>query len=175
MRSTNNLSWFFLVSIKCWFQCVNLNLEVRKVQIILLFQSLLLCAASRTVACQAPLSKGFFRQEYWSGLPFPPPWDHPDPGITPGLFCLQHCRQIIYHCATWEEVQFIQPRDTSGQGRCSWLILKTHRKLWLLQQIQTEKVEDGGKKKTRAWKFPPHWASHGPCALAPRVPTKCNG
>ena len=49
------------------------------------------------------LSKGFFRQEYWSGLPFPPPWDHPDPGITPGLFCLQHCRQIIYHCATWEE------------------------------------------------------------------------
>ena len=107
VRSTNNLSWFFLVSIKCWFQCVSLNLKVRKVQIILLFQRLLLCAASRTVACQAPLSKGFFRQEYWSGLPFPPPWDHPDPGITPGLFCLQHCRQIIYHCATWEEVQFI--------------------------------------------------------------------
>ena len=26
-----------------------------------------------TVACQAPLSMGFFRQEYWSGLPFPPP------------------------------------------------------------------------------------------------------
>ena len=107
MRSTNNLSWFFLVSIKCWFQCVSLNLEVREVQIILLFQRLLLCAASRTVACQAPLSSGFFRQEYWSGLPFPPPWDHPDPGIKPGLFCLQHCRQIIYHCATWEAVQFI--------------------------------------------------------------------
>ena len=86
VRSTNNLSWFFLVSIKCWFQCVSLNLQVRKVQIILLFQRLLLCAASRTVACQAPLSKGFFRQEYWSGLPFPLPWDHPDPGITPGLF-----------------------------------------------------------------------------------------
>ena len=34
-----------------------------------------------TVACQAPLSMGFFRQEYWSGLPFPSPGDLPDPGI----------------------------------------------------------------------------------------------
>ena len=34
-----------------------------------------------TVACQAPLSTGFSRQEYWSGLPFPSPGDLPDPGI----------------------------------------------------------------------------------------------
>ena len=34
-----------------------------------------------TVACQAPLSMGFSRQEYWGGLPFPPPGDLPDPGI----------------------------------------------------------------------------------------------
>ena len=34
-----------------------------------------------TVAHQAPLSMGFPRQEYWSGLPFPPPGDLPDPGI----------------------------------------------------------------------------------------------
>ena len=34
-----------------------------------------------TVAHQAPLSMGFSRQEYWSGLPFPPPGDIPDPGI----------------------------------------------------------------------------------------------
>ena len=33
------------------------------------------------VACQAPLSMGFSRQEYWSGLPFPSPEDLPDPGI----------------------------------------------------------------------------------------------
>ena len=37
-----------------------------------------------TVACQASLSMGFSRQEYWSGLPFPPPGDLPDPGIEPG-------------------------------------------------------------------------------------------
>ena len=37
-----------------------------------------------TVARQAPLSMGFLRQEYWSGLPFPSPGDLPDPGIEPG-------------------------------------------------------------------------------------------
>ena len=36
-----------------------------------------------TVAHQAPLSMGFSRQEYWSGLPFLPPRDLPDPGIKP--------------------------------------------------------------------------------------------
>ena len=36
-----------------------------------------------TVALQAPLSMGFSRQESWSGLPFPPPGDLPDPGTEP--------------------------------------------------------------------------------------------
>ena len=35
------------------------------------------------VAYQAPLSMGIFSQEYWSGLPFPPPEDLPNPGIKP--------------------------------------------------------------------------------------------
>ena len=39
---------------------------------------------SWTVACQAPLSMEFSRQEYWSRLLFPPPGDLPDPGIEPG-------------------------------------------------------------------------------------------
>ena len=38
---------------------------------------------------QAPLSKGFLRQEYWSGLPFSPPGDLPNPGIEPGSPILQ--------------------------------------------------------------------------------------
>ena len=36
-----------------------------------------------TVAYQASLSMGFSQQEYWSGLPFPPPGDLPIPGIKP--------------------------------------------------------------------------------------------
>ena len=42
-----------------------------------------------TVAHQAPLSMGFSRQEYWSGLPFPSSRDLPDPGIKPGSPTLQ--------------------------------------------------------------------------------------
>ena len=40
-------------------------------------------AAPWTAACQAPLSMEFPRQEYWSGLPFPPPGDLPDSGVEP--------------------------------------------------------------------------------------------
>ena len=40
---------------------------------------------------------GFSRQEYWSGLPFPPPWDLPHLGIEP---CIGW--QILYHCTIWE-------------------------------------------------------------------------
>ena len=42
-----------------------------------------------TVAHQAPMSMGFSRQEYWSGLPCPPPGDLPHPGIERGSPALQ--------------------------------------------------------------------------------------
>ena len=42
-----------------------------------------------TAACQASLSMKFFRQEYWSGLPFPSPGNLPDPGIEPRSPALQ--------------------------------------------------------------------------------------
>ena len=37
----------------------------------------------RDCSCQVPLSMEFSRHEHWSGLPFPTPGDHPDPGIDP--------------------------------------------------------------------------------------------
>ena len=43
-----------------------------------------------TVVHQAPLSMGFSGQEYWSGLPCPPPGDRPHPGTEPSLLCLLH-------------------------------------------------------------------------------------
>ena len=46
-------------------------------------------ASSWTVACQAPLSMAFFRQEYWSGLPFPSPGDLPNSVIEPVSPALQ--------------------------------------------------------------------------------------
>ena len=47
------------------------------------FSRVQLFATLWTAACQAPLSMGLSRQEYWSGLPFSPPGDLPDPGIEP--------------------------------------------------------------------------------------------
>ena len=52
-----------------------------------------------TVACQAPLSVEFSRQEYWSGLPCSPPGDL----LNPHFLCLLHWQgAVLYHCATWE-------------------------------------------------------------------------
>ena len=48
-----------------------------------------LFATPWTIAHQAPLSMGFSRQEFWSGLPFPSPGDLPNPGIEPRSPALQ--------------------------------------------------------------------------------------
>ena len=56
------------------------------------------------VSCQAPLSMGFFRQEYWSGSLFPSPGDLPHPGIDPGLL---PCRWILTAGATREALKHI--------------------------------------------------------------------
>ena len=47
------------------------------------FTSVGLCATLWTVACQSSLSMGFSRQEYWTGLPCPPPGNLPDLGTEP--------------------------------------------------------------------------------------------
>ena len=62
------------------------------------------------LACQAPLSMGFSKQEYWSGLPFLSPENLPNPGIEPGLL---HCRQTLYHLSHQRKMPVqIAVRDT---------------------------------------------------------------
>ena len=68
-------------SVLLWKQIVTENFGARSCPT--------LCDPQRTVAYQAPLSMGFSRQEYWSGLLFPAPGDLPDPGIKPGSPALQ--------------------------------------------------------------------------------------
>ena len=58
--------------------CMEKKVKVKSLSRVQLF------ATPWTVAYQAPLSMGFSRQLYWSGLPFPSPGDLPDPGIEPG-------------------------------------------------------------------------------------------
>jgi len=56
-----------------------------------------------TVACQAPLSMRFPRQEYWSVLPCPSPGDRPDPGIEPmSLESPALAGRLFTTSATWE-------------------------------------------------------------------------
>ena len=62
-----------------------------------------LFATPWTVALQAPLSMGFSRQEYWSGLPFPSPGDLSNPGIEPvSLLSPALSGEFFTTCATWE-------------------------------------------------------------------------
>ena len=51
---------------------------------------------SRTVAFQAPLSVGFYRQEYWSGFPCLPPGDLTDLGIEPE-YLMSPALPVLYH------------------------------------------------------------------------------
>ena len=61
-----------------------------------------------TVACQAPLSVGFSRQEYWSGLPCPLPGDLPNPGIEPAsLMSPALTGEFFTTSATWEAPSII--------------------------------------------------------------------
>ena len=60
------------------------------------FSGVQLFAALWTRACQTPLPTGFSRQEYWRGLPCPPPEDLLNPGIKPEPLVSPACRQILY-------------------------------------------------------------------------------
>ena len=64
---------------------------------------LILCYPMDCVARQAPLSMGFPRQEYWSGLPCPPPGDLPNPGIKcTSLMSPALAGGFFITSATWE-------------------------------------------------------------------------
>ena len=59
-----------------------------------------------TVACQALLSMGFSKQEYWSGFPFSPPEDLPNAGIKPvSLMSPALAGEFFTTSATWEDLK----------------------------------------------------------------------
>ena len=89
-----------------------------------------------TVAHQAPLSMGFSRQEYWSGLPFPSPGDLPNPGIEPRSPTLQADNFNLY--ATREALKY---KNTVSQ--------KTpYRDTELQIQVLTSKISKRGKESS---------------------------
>ena len=111
----------------------------------------ILCATLWIVACQVPLSLGFSRQEYWSGLPCPSPGDLPNPGILPMSLMsptLAHGCFII--SSTWEALPssiwfssvakscltLCNPMDWSMPG------FPVHHQLLELAQTHVHRVSD---------------------------------
>ena len=65
-----------------------------------------LCDPVNTVACKAPLSMGFSKQEYQTGLPCPPLGDLPDPGIEPSsLMSPELAGGFFTTSTTWEALE----------------------------------------------------------------------
>ena len=79
-----SLKWVFCRSVGVWEGCAVLS-RFSCVQLFVIAWTIAvqLFVIAWTIALQAPLSMGFPRQEYWRGLPFPPPGDLPSPGIEP--------------------------------------------------------------------------------------------
>ena len=71
-----------------------------------------------TVSHQVPLSMGFSRQEYWSGLPLPTPGDLPDPGIKPtSLVSPALAGSVFAISSTWEDSQIYRREGNTGGKR----------------------------------------------------------
>ena len=85
------------------------------------------------VAHQAPLSMEFSRQEYWSGLPFPPPRDLPDPGIK---LCLLRSPTLASGFFTASVTREAQER------------LHIHAKLPLLLERQPLREAEGATQRS---------------------------
>ena len=103
-----------------------------------------------TIACQAPLSIGFSRQEYCSGLPFPSPGDLPNKGIKPRTPALQ---QILY----W--LSYKGSHDKWWQGSIYLVIFITIGKylIYLLFCLMYESLHwNISSLKTEALSYSPH-------------------
>ena len=123
-----------------------------------------------TAAYQAPLSMGFSRQEYWSGLPFPSPGDLSNPGIEPGSLALQadallsEPRGKSLNILSISIPLAISPAPFLGVLRLFFLVVQMVKHLPAMQETQVRSLgwEDPLEKGMAthsiilAWKIP--WA-----------------
>ena len=107
-----NIYWYWLaMGSKPWFVCVcvcvcvcaHVCAHAHTLRHVWLFST------PWTVACWAPLSMEFFRQEYWSRLPFPTPGDLSDPGVSPALAGGFFTTSAIWDAMVWLHINKGQP------------------------------------------------------------------
>ena len=110
-----------------------------------------------TVAQQAPLSMGFSRQEYWSGLPFPSPGDLPDRGIKPrppalasGFFTADKGNTTWFSTTSIQWLSFERP---GAPLKVSFYFCKAWPQIQLgaskYQQICQVKIKNGSSKDSK--------------------------
>ena len=109
-----------------------------------------LFATPQTVAHQALLSMGFSRQEHWSGLPYPPPEDLPDPGIKPVFSCTPALASSFFTAsatweAIWEHISFLLPQSPE------WLSLALITRQGQADENLAKKHCNGWGEEHRAW------------------------
>ena len=99
-------------------------------------------------SCQAPLSAGLFKQEYWNGLPFPPPRDLPDPGtehvspesssLASGFLTTEPPGNFLIVVQSPSRVQlFVTPWTAAHQASLSFTISQSRLKLMSLESVMT--------------------------------------
>ena len=98
------------------------------------FSHVLLFAMLWTVACQAPLSMGFSRQEFWSGLPCPIQEDLPNSGIEPVSLVCALAGWFLTTSTTWEAWKQDIYRQKKNH---SWTITSHHTKKSILNGSKT--------------------------------------
>ena len=105
-----------------------------------------------TVALQASLSMGFSNQEYWSGLPCPPPGNLPDPGIEPAsLMSLASGKEPTYQCKKQEaQVRSLGWEDSLEEG------MATHSSILAWRIPWTE--EPGRPHSIGSYRVRHHWS-----------------
>ena len=100
-----------LLLIKCWsahlFSVLHMHTSINTWAVLSHFYRVGFFATQWTIAHQAPLSMGFSRQEYCSGLPCPPPGDLPDPAMEPtSPMSPALAGRFFTTSATWEKPQY---------------------------------------------------------------------
>ena len=125
-------------------------------RMLICFSRVWLGASLQTVALQAPLSMGFFRQEYWSPLPSPPPGDLPELGIKPKSPSLQVDSLLLSHqgspffCNSGSHSVSLRPTATASPRYLEMQILQPHFKI-----IESETL--GVRTNNMYFKRPPTW------------------
>ena len=106
-----------------------------------------------TVACQALLSVGFSRQEYWRRLPFPSPGDLPDPGtvvLEKTLESVLDCKEIKPANAKQNQPWiFIERTDAKAEALILWPLDVTSDSLE--KTLMLVKLMAGGERGHRGW------------------------